>query len=71
MSTRSPGKGGQSSHAGNRGGQGKRGPNQRVPNNPGQHRGRKKNRRGVVQGMKITKSRKGTTTARTVIVTRT
>ena len=26
---------------------------------------------GVVQGMKITKSRKGTTTARTVIVTRT
>ena len=46
VSTGSPGKGGRGSHAGNRGGQGKRGPNQRVPNNPGQHRGRKKNRRG-------------------------
>ena len=37
---------GQSSHSGSRGGQGKRGPNQRVPNNPGQNRGKKKNRRG-------------------------
>ena len=46
MSTRGPGKGGQSSHSGSRGGQGKRGPNQRVPNNPGQNRGKKKNRRG-------------------------
>ena len=27
---------------GNRGGQGRRGPNQRVPNNPGQNRGKKK-----------------------------
>ena len=47
VSTRGPGKGGQGSHSGNRGGQGKRGPNQRVPNNPGQNRGgRKNNRRG-------------------------
>ena len=42
---------GQSSHSGSRGGQGKRGPNQRVPNNPGQNRGKKKNRRGDGQGI--------------------